>query len=56
MAERDYKKEAQWQKSKYRRLLVDVDKEMAESFIKKLNGKPYGSFFKEKIEEFLIEG
>jgi len=53
MAERDYKKERQWEKEKYKLLRVKLDKDVAEVFIEKLDGKPYAVFIKEKIEEFL---
>jgi len=56
MAERNYKKENQWEKEKYKRLHMKLEKDVAEAFIEKLNGKPYALFFKEKIEEFLKEG
>ena len=56
MAERNYKKESQWEKEKYKLLRIKLDKEVAELFIAKLDGKPYAIFIKEKIEEFLKEG
>ena len=52
---RDYKKEAAWAKSKYKELRVKVDPKTAEDLIKKLDGKPYSDFIKEKITEFLNE-
>lgn len=54
---RNYKKEAAWQKSKYTRLLADIDKEIADAFKEKLKEKkiPYASWLKEQIEAFLKE-
>lgn len=52
---RDLKKETEWRKSKYKRLVVDVDKEIAEAFLNKLqkNQKNYSEWVKEKIENYL---
>ncbi len=50
---RNYKKESEWEKKKYKRLSIKIDKEQAEKFIKKLDGKQYSVWIKEKIEEFL---
>lgn len=50
---RDYKKESEWEKKKYKRLSIKMDKDKAEKFIQKLNGKEYSVWIKEKIDEFL---
>ena len=36
---RDLKKETEWRKNKYKRLVVDVDKDIAEKFLKELEKK-----------------
>ena len=51
---RDLKKESEWRKSKYKRLVVDVDKNIAEKFLKKIK-KPYSIWVKEKIDEELTK-
>lgn len=52
---RDLKKETEWRKNKYKRLVVDVDKDLAEQFLEKLkkSGKTYSEWAKENIEKFL---
>lgn len=52
---RDLKKETEWRKNKYKRLVVDVDKEVAEIFLNKLqkDQKNYSEWVKEKIENYL---
>lgn len=50
---RDYKKEAEREKKICKRLTIKLDKNKAEEFLKKLNGKEYSVWIKEKIEEFL---
>jgi hypothetical protein len=52
---RDLKKETEWRKNKYKRLVVDVDKEIAEIFLNKLqkDQKNYSEWVKEKIENYL---
>ena len=52
---RNYKKENEWAKNKYKQIHLKLDKEVAEAFEKKLNGKPCATFIKEKIDEFLNE-
>ena len=47
---RNYKKETQWEKDKYKRLVAKIDKELAEEFLNKIN-KPYSVWLKEKINE-----
>ena len=49
---RNYEKETQWEKEKYKRLVAKVDKKTAEKFLKKLD-KPYANWLKEKINEEL---
>lgn len=52
---RDLKKETEWRKNKYKRLVVDVDKDVAEKFSQKLEneGKTYSEWVKENIKKFL---
>lgn len=52
---RDYQKETEWRKTKYTRLLADVDKELAEAFKAKLKsqGISYSDWLKERIEEYM---
>ena len=52
---RNYEKEAAWAKTKYVRLLADVDKPLAEAFKQKLadNGIKYSSWLKERIIEYM---
>lgn len=52
---RDLKKENEWRKNKYKRLVVDVDKDTAEKFLKELkrDGKSYSEWVKENIKKIL---
>lgn len=52
---RNYKKENERRKSKYKRFVVDVNKNIAEQFLKKLesDGKQYSEWVKEHIEKYL---
>ena len=52
---RDLKKETEWRKNKYKRLVVDVDKNIAEKFLKILEneGKTYSEWVKENIKNIL---
>ena len=52
---RNLKKENEWRKNKYKRLIVDVDKNIAEIFVKKLaeNKISYSAWVKENIQKFL---
>ena len=49
---RNYKKENEWEKTKYKRLVAKIDIDLAEKFLKKIN-KPYAVWLKEKISEEL---
>ena len=49
---RNYRKENEWEKSKYKRLVAKIDIDLAEKFLKKIN-KPYAVWLKEKISEEL---
>lgn len=49
---RNYEKETQWEKEKYKRLVAKIDKNLAEKFLIKI-GKPYSVWLKEKISEEL---
>ena len=49
---RDYKKEAELENKKYKRLVAKIDKNLAEEFLQKLD-KPYAVWLKEKIEKYL---
>lgn len=49
---RNYKKENEWEKNKYKRLVAKIDIDLAENFLKKIN-KPYAVWLKEKISEEL---
>lgn len=53
MTERNYKKEAEWENKKYKRLYVKLDKEKAERLKQKLNGKPFATWIKERIENYI---
>lgn len=52
---RDFKKENEWRKNKYKRFVVDVDKNTAERFQEKLqkSGITYSEWVKEHIEKYL---
>lgn len=52
---RDLKKETEWRKTKYKRYVVDVDKDVAEQFSSKLekDGKTYSVWVKEHIKKYL---
>lgn len=52
---RDLKKETEWRKNKYKRLVVDVDKDIAEKFLQRLEseGKNYSEWVKENIKKIL---
>ena len=49
---RNYEKEKQWEKGKYKRLVAKIDKNLVENFLNKLD-KPYAVWLKEKINEEL---
>ena len=52
---RNMKKETEWRKNKYKRLVVDVDKDIAERFQERLaNDKiTYSEWVKENIKKYL---
>ena len=52
---RNLKKETEWRKNKYKRFVVDIDKDIAEQFSEKLknDGKAYSEWVKERIEKYL---
>ncbi len=52
---RDIKKETEWRKNKYKRLVVDVDKDIAEQFQEKLKKDEitYSEWVKEHIKKYL---
>lgn len=52
---RNLKKENEWRKNKYKRYVVDVEKDLAEEFSKKLQEeeKAYSSWVKENIKKYL---
>ena len=49
---RNYEKESNWEKEKYKRLVAKIDKPLAEEFLNKIN-MPYAVWLKEKICEEL---
>ncbi len=49
---RNYKKELEWENTKYKRLVAKIDKKLAEEFLEKLD-KPYATWLKEEINKFL---
>lgn len=49
---RNYEKENEWEKNKYKRLVAKIDKKIAEEFLSKIK-KPYAVWLKEKIDEEL---
>ncbi len=53
--ERNLKKESDWRKQKYKRLVVDVNLDYGNKFIEKLQseGIKYSDFIKEKIDEYM---
>jgi hypothetical protein len=51
---RNYEKETQWEKEKYKRLVAKIDKNLAEEFLNKID-KPYAVWLKEKIDEELTK-
>lgn len=52
---RNIKKETEWRKTKYKRFVVDVDKEIAEQFQEKLKNEniTYSDWVKLHIKKFL---
>ena len=52
---RDLKKENQWRKNKYKRFVVDVEKDLAKEFSEKLekDGIAYSTCVKENIKKYL---
>lgn len=50
---RDLRKEYEWERNKYKRFTIKVDKDVADKFLEKLGEKQYSEWFKEKINEFL---
>ena len=52
---RNFKKENEWRKNKYKRYVVDIEKDLAEEFSEKLknDGKPYSIWVKENIKKYL---
>lgn len=52
---RNIKKETEWRKNKYKRFVVDVDKEIAEQFQEKLKSENiiYSDWVKSHIEKYL---
>lgn len=53
--ERNLKKESDWRKKKYKRLVVDVDIDYGNKFVEKLQseGIKYSDFIKGKIDEYM---
>ena len=53
--ERNYKKELEWAKEKYKRYGPRLDKAVAITFEKKLkrDKKSFSSWFKEKVNEYI---
>lgn len=49
---RNYNKEMEWEKNKYKRLVAKIDKNLADDFLNKLD-IPYAVWLKEQIENFL---
>lgn len=49
---RNYDKETQWEKDKYKRLVAKIDKNLAEEFLNKIN-QPYAVWLKEQIKKEL---
>jgi len=49
---RDYKKEKEWEESKYKRMVAKIDKNLANDFLDKLD-KPYAVWLREQIELYL---
>ena len=52
---RDLKKETEWRKNKYKRLVVDIDKDIAEKFQDRLKNDEttYSVWVKKNIEKYL---
>lgn len=52
---RNLKKESEWRKKKYKRYVVDIEKELAEEFSNKLqkDGKAYSAWVRENIKKYL---
>ena len=52
---RDFKKENEWRRKKYKRYVVDIEKDLAEEFSNKLqeDKKPYSIWVKENIQKYL---
>ena len=49
---RNYNKEMEWEKNKYKRLVAKIDKNLADDFLNNLD-IPYAVWLKEQIEFFL---
>lgn len=54
---RNYKKEAEWAKKKYCRILIDIDREIGERFKEKAReeNKSYSEILKEFIKTYINE-
>ena len=52
---RNLKKESEWRKNKYKRFVVDIEKDLAEDFLDKLEkeGKAYSIWVRENIQKYL---
>lgn len=52
---RNFKKESNWRKKKYKRLVVDVDFDYATKFLEKLQSNEIGfsEWVKNKIDEYM---
>lgn len=49
---RNYEKENEWSKQKYRQVSARIDKNLADEFFEKLD-KPYATWLKAEIEKYL---
>jgi len=57
MYQRNLKKEAEWKKNKYSRIVLDIDKAIGERFKEKAkeNGQTISEILKKTIEEYINE-
>ena len=53
--DRNYEKETKWRKEKYKRYVLDLDKEIAEKFSEMLkkDNKQFSEWAKERIKKYL---
>ena len=51
---RNYQKEAEWKKKKYKNMKADIDKDLAEKFLNVLD-EPYAAWLKKQMNNYINE-